>query len=249
MLVLKSIEQQSLLPSEVIIADDGSSFETKDKIKKFQKKSKLNIIHSWQADAGFRVSLSRNKAILKSSGDYIILVDGDMILHFKFVEDHFFASQSGFFIQGTRVLLSKSKTKQIIQEKKINFSLFTFGLKNRKNAIYSKFLSKIFTIKNNHIQGIKSCNLAFYRKDFFNVNGFNNEFEGWGREDSELAIRLINSNVNRKNVRFNAIQFHLWHNDNPRPTLAKNNLILENAIINSTTWCENGINSIIENES
>ena len=248
MLVLKSIEQQSLLPNEVIIADDGSSFKTKDEIEKFKTKSKLNIIHSWQTDSGFRVSLSRNKAILKSSGDYIILVDGDMILHSKFVKDHVFAAESGYFIQGTRVLLSKSKTNQIIQEKKINFSFFSFGLKNRKNAIYSKFLSKIFTIKNNHIQGIRSCNMAFYRKDFFNINGFNNDFEGWGREDSEFIVRLINSGIKRKNIRFYAIQYHLWHNENNRGSLKRNDLMLETSINKRLQWCENGINSIKKDE-
>ena len=90
---------------------------------------------------------------------------------------------------------------------------------------------------------------AFYRKDCLNINGFNNEFEGWGREDSEFVVRLINSGVKRKNVRFNAIQFHLWHNENSRISLEKNNAMLEDAINNRIQWCENGINSLEKNES
>ena len=70
-LVLMSIENQTIMPQEVIIADDGSTVETQEIISKFQKDSKLNIIHSWQKDNGFRAAKSRNKAIAKSSGDYL----------------------------------------------------------------------------------------------------------------------------------------------------------------------------------
>ena len=91
--------------------------------------------------------------------------------------------------------------------------------------------------------------MAFYTKDCLKVNGFNNEFEGWGREDSEFVVRLINRGVKRKNVRFKAIQFHLWHNENTKVSLDSNNLILQNTIKNHSQWCEIGINSIKPNES
>ena len=91
--------------------------------------------------------------------------------------------------------------------------------------------------------------MAFYRQDCLNINGFNNEFEGWGREDSEFAVRLQNSGVKRGNIRFNAIQFHLWHNENNRMSLDRNDLILQNAINNCIKWCNNGINSLESDES
>jgi hypothetical protein len=62
-------------------------------------------------------------------------------------------------------------------------------------------------------------------------------------------VRLINSGVKRKNVRFNAIQFHLWHNENSRLSLKKNDVILDNTIKKGIQWCENGINSIEKNEN
>jgi glycosyltransferase involved in cell wall biosynthesis len=111
-LVLKSVENQSIIPDEVIIADDGSKIETSILITNFNKGSDLNVIHSWQEDIGFRVSKSRNKAILKSSGEYIVLIDGDMILHSNFIQDHIDNAEYGFFVQGSRVLLSKKQTKK-----------------------------------------------------------------------------------------------------------------------------------------
>ena len=244
LLVIESIRLQTVKPDEVIIADDGSSKETEDLIKGFNIDDDFNIIHSWQEDKGFRAARSRNMAISKSTGEYIVLIDGDTLLHADFVKDHILNAQHGFFVQGSRVLISESQTKKTLLNKKINFSFFSSEFSNKKNAIHSKVLAIFFSRKKNHLNGIKSCNMGFYRKDCIKINGFNNDFEGWGREDSEFVVRLMNSGINRKNIYFNAIQYHLWHYENSRNTLVKNDAILKNAIENRLSWCNDGINCI-----
>ena len=107
--------------------------------------------------------------------------------------------------------------------------------------IHSNFLSTIFSTKKNSIRGIKSCNIAFYKKDCISVNGFNHEFEGWGREDSEFFIRLMNKGVKRKTLKFNAIQYHLWHIKSNRDSLAINDQLLNKTIVEKLDWCEMGI--------
>jgi glycosyltransferase involved in cell wall biosynthesis len=248
-IVLKSVAQQTIFPDEIIIADDGSDERTRNLIISLNKNLNLNIIHSWQEDKGFRASMSRNKAIQKSSGDYIVLIDGDSILHPNFIRDHIEIAELRFFVQGSRVLISEEQTKTTLVQNKVDFSFFSLGLQNRKNAVHSKILSFIFSNKKNYLHGIKTCNMAFFRKDCLNINGFNNDFEGWGREDSEFAIRLINSGISRKNVRFSAIQFHLWHNENSRSLLQRNNKMLDDAIKNCTHWCRNGISIMEKDES
>jgi len=245
LLVLQSIESQTRLPDEVIIADDGSNQYTQKVVNDFQISSNLKIIHSWQEDKGFRSAKSRNKAIAKSNYEYIVLVDGDMILHPKFIQDHIDNAEVGYFIQGTRVLLNKIRTKETLNKPKINFSFLTKEVHNLKNSIHSNFLSKLFSRKKNYLQGIKTCNMAFYKKDCISINGFNNDFEGWGREDSEFAVRILNNGINRKNVRFNVIQFHLWHKENTSNRLNQNDDILQAAIDNSAKWCDNGINKYL----
>ena len=244
-LVLKSIENQTIVPEEVVIADDGSTVETKEVITKFQKDSELNIIHSWQEDNGFRAAKSRNKAIAKSYGDYIILIDGDIILHPKFIQDHVNNAKVGYFIQGSRVLITQDITEQRIISKKISFSFFSKGLNSKKNSIHSNFLSKIFSTYKNSLRGTRCCNIAFFKQDCINVNGFNNEFEGWGREDSEFVVRLLNIGLYRKIVRFNAIQYHLWHKESDRTSLDYNNQLLQNSIENKLKVCKKGINKYI----
>jgi len=243
LLVLKSILNQTILPDEIIIADDGSGSETRELISKFKKDTNLNIIHSWQDDIGFRAAKSRNNAIIESTGDYIVLIDGDVILHPNFLEDHITNSENGYFVQGSRVLLSEVQTNKIINAEKINFFVILDELKNKKNGIHSNLLSKIFSSKKDTLRGIKSCNMGFFKQDCNNVNGFNNDFEGWGREDSEFVVRMINNGIKRKNVRFNAVQFHLWHIENSRKSISNNDALLDEAINNNIKWCENGISS------
>ena len=244
-LVLKSIELQSMLPDEIIIADDGSGDLTKKCIVNFQKNSTIKLIHSWQNDKGFRVAESRNKAIASSSYEYIILVDGDMILHHKYIEDHINNAELGFFVQGSRVFLNPDITKNALINSKTNFSLFSKSLSSRKNSIHSNFFAKLFASKKNYIHGIKACNLAFYKKDCIEVNGFNNDIVGWGREDSEFVSRLINNGIGRKNIHFNMIQFHLWHQNYKRDYLVKNEAILQNTINNQIKWCDNGLKKFL----
>lgn len=244
-LVLKSVENQLIKPFEIIVADDGSDNRTKNIIDEFKSDSKINVRHSFQNDIGFRAARSRNKAIAKAKGEYVILVDGDMILHPKFILDHSRNAEPGCFIQGSRVLLSSLKTKNALNTKKISFNNFSFGFKNRKNAIHSNILANFFSIKKNYLAGIKTCNFSFYRMDCILVNGFNNEFEGWGREDSDFALRLMNAGVKRKNLKFNAIQYHLWHKEVSRNSLSYNDMMLQKVISENHVWCNNGIDNFL----
>lgn len=244
-LVLKSIKNQSLEPFEVIIADDGSNYLTKKIIDEFSELTDLTVIHSYQEDLGFRVAESRNKAIARANGEYIILIDGDMLLHPDFINDHAINAKEGFYIQGSRVLLSPLKTEEILELKEINLNILDNGIKNRFNAIHSVFLSQVFSSKNSFLKGVKSCNMSFYRKDCIKVNGFNGNFIGWGREDSEFVIRLFNVGIKRKNLKFSAIQYHLWHDESNRSSLKSNEKLLKKTVNENLNWCEVGINKFL----
>jgi glycosyltransferase involved in cell wall biosynthesis len=241
-LSLNSALNQTILPNEIIVADDGSTNDTKKLIQKFQKKSSINIIHSWQDDKGFRASRSRNLASIKSSYEYLIYVDGDMILDKNFIKDHIQNAKKNYYLQGSRVLLSKEYTNNIIYSKEfIKPSIFSSNSKNKMNEIYSKILSFIYSLfSTNSQKGIRSCNFSFYKNDLLKVNGFNEDFITWGREDSELISRMYNIGIKRKNIKFQAIQYHLFHKEGSSNSL--NDSILENVIKNNIKFCKNGIN-------
>ena len=250
-LCLESVLAQTVLPKEIIIADDGSKQETIDLIKNFQMSyPNVNIIHSWQEDKGFRAGMSRNRAISKTTGKYVIILDGDLILERHFVQDHIESKEKGCFIQGSRVIMSKEKSQEILNGKilKLPKIMFEKGFKNKLNMIRNKILSKLMTTKDKNLKGIRSCNMSFFNEDLELVNGFEEKIEGWGREDSELALRLFNNNIKKKKLKFKALTYHIFHKENDRSRLKKNDEMLQEAIDNKKMRAEKGLNQYLKIE-
>lgn len=245
-LSLLSIQKQSQLPNEIIIADDGSSDGTKELLERYQKIFTIPLLHSWQEDQGFRAAASRNRAIAQAKGEYIILIDGDMLLHQDFIKEHCIHAKKSTFIQGARILLSSSLSQQILKEKEIpSLSFYSSNIQNRINAIHSNLLSKLLSHTGRSHKGIKTCNMSFYRSDCISVNGFNEDFIGWGREDSEFVARLYHKGISRFTLKCQALAYHLWHQENSREMLKENDKILEHTLQNTLMWCENGIDKYL----
>ena len=244
-LSLLSVLNQTTLPGEVIVADDGSTDDTGKLVEKIASFAPIPIIHSWQEDKGFRPATSRNKAIAKARSDYIILIDGDMVLERKFIMDHVDCAKLGYFIQGSRVIISEARTNEMLDSGDITLFFFSRGVENRKNCIRSQILSKIFSKEFNFMEGIKACNSSFWRKDALAINGFNEDFVGWGREDSDFACRLMNSGVNRFSLKFRATSYHLHHDMCSRKELGRNNEMLQRAVTQKLTRCGNGIDKYL----
>ena len=232
-------------PVEIVVADDGSRSDTGKMIAAIAAQSPIPVIHSWQEDKGFRLSASRNKAIAKTSGDYIVLIDGDIIMEEHFIADHIHFAQRGCFAQGTRVLLKEGLSEEVLARKKMPETLCKKGVENRKNCLRSAFLSRLISFKNRGMNGVRTCNFAFWREDALAVNGFNEDFIGWGREDSEFTARLLNYGLMRRSVKFNALAYHLYHSRNDRSHLPENDRLLEETIEQKRIWCEKGVNAYL----
>ncbi len=241
-LSLKSALAQAVPPDEILVADDGSGEETARLVRRYAETSIVPVRHIWQEDCGYRLAASRNRAVAAAKGEYVVVADGDMLLHPCFIRDHLDRAMPGTFIQGSRVLGSQAAAMKRFTTKSVRIFFFEKGLKNRKNTLRIPFLSAFFA---HHpvrsLKGIRGCNFSFFRTDCIRVNGFNEDFTGWGREDSEFAVRMINSGVFRRNVRFSAIAYHLWHKENARQSLPANDRLLEAAIAGNLTTCSNGI--------
>ena len=240
-LSLLSVFKQSQLPDEIIIADDGSDHATRETVARMAKESPVPLIHSWQQDKGFRLARSRNKAIAKATGEYLFLIDGDILLEQHFIADHIRAAKTGFFVQGSRAILDEKATQHALRQKKFSICVCNPGIRNRKNCLRSNLFSRLFSFSSKKLTGIKTCNFAFWKKDAQAVNGFNEEFLGWGREDSEFTARLLNNGIRRQNIRFNALAYHLYHPMSSRQSLSLNDAILANTCDNQLTWCNKGL--------
>lgn len=238
--VIDRVRVQSVLPHEVIIADDGSRSDTKEMLDRMRSELPIPLIHSWHADNGFRAAESRNKAIARATGDYIVLIDGDILIGKHFIEDHIKYAKRKQVIQGGRVLMNQARTDSYFCHNKIP-KFFTSGIRNRKNIIRNKILSSVFSRRSYKTKRTRTCNMSFFREDAIAINGFNHDFIGWGCEDDEFVVRLKNHGVIMLSLKFAANCFHLHHAENNRKAIQENLNLLNEAIEKNLIRCERGI--------
>ena len=248
-LCLTSVLNQTHLPNEIIISDDGSTVETKKMIESFISKSKVPIKHIWHEDEGFQLAKIRNKSIIASSCDYIIQIDADIILHRSFIEDHLAIAECGFFITGSRILLGEHLSKEVLQNKIVSFGAYIKGSKNFFNGLRSSTLRNYFSLRykvsGKNLFDVKGCNMSFWKKDLISVNGYDEAYTGWGREDSDIAIRLINAGIRKKYLKMGGIEYHIFHNEAKRTRLDENTRRMEETILHQIKWCKLGLNQYI----
>ncbi len=246
---LQSVMRQRLLPTEILIADDGSGIETSEIVKEMKQYFQIPLIHIWHPDKGFRLASIRNKAISQAKGEYIINVDGDVLLDKNFIYDHVLFAHSGCFIAGVRTLLMSRSTEKYMNESAGFPSFYSSFLKKRSHAFRCFLFAKLYhTFR--HTQNpyfyVVGCNMAFWKEDLLLVNGYNEVFEGWGMEDNDIALRLINAGVKLRFLQFAAIVFHLYHPENDRSGILLNNKTFQQDKMLKLTYVPNGIDKHIK---
>lgn len=247
-LCLKSIARQKVLPNEVIIGDDGSGDETRKVIETFQKNYPVPLIHVYQEDKGFRLAMIRNKCIAVAQYEYIVQIDGDLILHPQFMEDHLYFAKRGCYIKGGRVNINEKLTKELCQAgdyRELNF--FTGGLIRRENSIRSILLARYARFRRT-APGL-GCNMSFWRDDLIRVNGYDEFFEGWGGEDYDLAMRFQHLSLKKEALKFAAIGFHLWHGDYYMENKDKNFKYYHQKVHEHVIRCEQGIDQYLNKKT
>ena len=222
--VLAGLARQTDDKFEVVVADDGSRAEHQAVILQSPVARAMHVTHVWHPDVGFTASRVRNLGVAASRGPYIVFLDGDCVPEVDFIARHKLLARPGFFVNGSRVLLSAALTTQVlIGAELISGRSIWYWVGQRVRGHASKLTgllrlpdmpwrdSKVFSWK-----GIRSCNLGCWRTDFERVSGFDESFVGWGHEDADFVLRLHNSGIARKNGFCATEVFHLWHTEAAR---------------------------------
>lgn len=250
--VLRSLARQGDTDFEIIVADDGSGPRTAKLIDDWKGKARRRLEHVWHADRGFRAAEIRNRAILAARGVYCIFLDGDCIVRPDFVATHRRLAEPGAFVTGNRVLLSRDLTAKVLHEglapeqwaparwlvERIR------GGVNRLSALFNLPLGFLRRIRARAWQGARSCNLAVWRSDLDRVDGFDADYSGWGKENSDIIVRLLRTGVRRKDGTFATGVIHLWHAEADRTQLAENERKLMDIIAGNHIRAQRGLSSV-----
>lgn len=252
---LTSLLQQTDNNFEILVADDGSTASTGQLISRYQADSPIPIKHIYQPDQGFQLSRIRNKAVAQSQGDYLIFLDGDCLVRPNFVSKHKALAKSGYYVAGNRVLLNQAFTSEVLV-KELSLHLkklpYFIGLRlsrriNRLSPVFSLPLGFLRYLQPHHWRKAVGCNTAMWKSDFMRVNGYDELFEGWGFEDSDLLIRLMHAGIRRKEGRFAVPALHLWHPDNDKSKQALNYQRLQERLQQPTFMCaDQGVSQYLD---
>jgi glycosyltransferase involved in cell wall biosynthesis len=250
--VLRSLARQSDGNFEILVADDGSRPDTAAVVKQWQGRIGRRVVHVWHADDGFRLAEIRNRAILAADGAYCVFLDGDCLVRADFVAAHRALAEPGWFVTGNRVLLSRELTERVLS-KHLTPECWTNAqwLKsrlsrgiNRLAPLVSLPLGPLRKAQARAWRGARGANIAVWRSDLVTVDGFDSGFAGWGREDSDLFVRLIRAGVRRKDGRYATGVLHLWHPDADRARLADNERRLDDILASDRIAASKGLSAL-----
>ena len=254
--VLRSLSRQSDRQFEIIVADDGSGPRTAALVRQWQPRIGVPLSHIWHEHRDFRAGEIRNRAILSSRGAYCVFLDGDCLVRPDFVATHRRLSERGWFVTGNRALLSRALTEVVLRDRlePEHWGLGDWigqrigGGLNRMRPLLRLPLGALRKYRPLAWEGARSCNLAVWRADLDCIDGFDAEFSGWGREDSDLLVRLLRAGVRRKDGSFATGVLHLWHPDADRSRLPENDRRLDLAVKGDRVRAERGISSLSRDE-
>jgi glycosyltransferase involved in cell wall biosynthesis len=223
---------------EVLVADDGSRDDTRELVEATARETPVAVRHVWQEDRGFRAGAARNRAAAQARGDYLLFLDGDCVARPDWIAHHRALAERGWMVAGNRILLSESFTREVLAQG-VPVHAWTpaqwraahaRGDINRTLPLRSLPLGPLRKLAARRWQRVRTCNLGVWTSDFRAVNGFDESFEGWGFEDSDLAVRLLNHGARRKEGAFATGVLHLWHRENDRRHEGRNWEMLERRI-------------------
>ena len=242
---------QSHRDFELLVADDGSTDDTRRVIDRLKHETGLRIKHVWHEDRGFRKCTILNAAIVEASGDYLVFSDGDCIPRWDFLATHARHARPGSFLSGGYFKLPLELSQKIasgdIVHRRVTSAawLRAHGLRWSPKTLkvsagprLSKWLDLVTTTKatwNGH-------NSSGWKADIARVNGFDERME-WGGEDREMGERLMNLGIRGTRIRYQAICVHLDHARGyvRQEALERNLEIRRQTRTTRATWTAHGI--------
>lgn len=249
--VLWGYSQQNYPNFEVIIADDGSTEETKQLIDRFKDDYPVNISHVWHEDEGYRRQKILNEAIVSAKNDYILFTDGDCIPREDFIETHAKHAEKGYFLSGGYCKLPMDLSELISEEDIKDKRCFdvkwlksngVLGTKNTLKLSVNDALAKFLDVVTPTGATFNNCNSSAWKSDLLAINGYDERMQ-YGGPDRELGERLVNNGIKTKQIRYKAICLHLDHarGYKTKESLERNLAIRAATKKEKKVWTEYGI--------
>lgn len=213
------LKKQTVQIDELIISDDGSSVDVEKFIKEETKNVEFSVKYIWQEDLGFRKTRALNNAVREASGDVLVFFDQDVIFPFNFIEKIKKNIKKGYFIPLKIYWMTESERNNF-KNTSFEYSKLNLRKEELKKIIRRTISSKIKNIK--YYLGLKErgsnivgAAYVLNKEDYIKVNGYDEEYKGWGKEDDDISWRLYKAGIKSKHIFLKYPVVHLWHYFDP----------------------------------
>ncbi len=214
---LESLNNCSSDFDEVVISDDGSSESVVNNVKNIIKDYPSPVVHAWYPREGARRAACRNNGIRHAMGDYLIFLDADFAVLPDAIKSHVDAAKPGWFAAGRCKYSTEEQARHIFSEKMSADLLENIYLelpdepilKEHREFVRYGILRKLrlASVRKQTFGG----HFSIYKKDIESINGYDEDYVGWGGEDQDMAMRLVMAGVRGTSVIKKARMLHLWH--------------------------------------
>ncbi len=239
--IMESLERQTEQDFEVIISEDGQNEEMTAFVQSYPFRWPMQ--HLTQEDKGWRKELILNKSVMAAHTDWLVFIDGDCVLHPRFMEYHIRYQQRGVMLAGKRIKLSPELSDRFLKGEKINFWPYLFwhrGCRFVEEAFFCLWAER-FRRPVKHLVG---SNMSMSRSDLIAINGFDENYKlpATG-EDYDIEWRLQAIGCKIVSLRNLAVQYHLYHKENWQDH-DENSIYCQQMQEQNQYICKNGIRKL-----
>ena len=242
---------------ELIITDDGSSQQILDYIADLIPKASFKIKHIYQEDKGFRKTRALNNGVINSEGELLVFCDQDLIFGEEYIEYMEKNIKKGCFLL-CRPISVNEKEKNTILEKIESSNKYEDPLKplpthylvSVNKTLRTDRKRRILNILKLSKRGIKLVGMSYavMKSDYLKVNGYDENYNGWGEEDDDFGNRLYVAGIKGKELKTPNMQIHLWHYSDPTKKHSMNEEYYykrkKEIFSNKEYFCKNGCSEI-----
>ena len=211
--VLAAWTRQTERDFAMIVADDGSTDATADVLRAWAPRLPFALTHVRHDKQGHRRAEILNKAVHLADCEALLFTDADCMPAADLLAQHRQAWNGRRLLCGGYIRLSPDFTARCSEEDAAR-GLYEGQLSAelRRKLAWQHWKNQLYVLANvkrrPHNMGL---NMALPRSAYVEVNGYDNEFRGWGKADGDLRERLRAIGVRPWSVWRQAVTFHLHH--------------------------------------
>ncbi len=198
---------------EVVVTDDGSTGETSEVVREYAKSCPFPVAFVTHDHAGFQLARCRNEGVAASRAEYLIFIDGDCVIPPDFVREHLRRRRRGIVLSSDVARLPKDASERVTLDRIAARDIRKLiPVRERLRLRWSRTKARFYELtrhprKPRLFGGANSL----WRDDYLAVNGYDENFTGWGAEDDDLRDRLKRRGIRIRSTPPHVAPLHLWH--------------------------------------